>query len=130
MSLFHGCVISQNFLGQIYSYNNSRIFISGGNFDKLDYPRIYMDDNSFINYEFKPNLSNYTIQGYVFYPTLLNDGEKYITAQGNTYLRSVMIPQLQDEIKISGTKASTINTKLNALPRVLNRKKNFNSFKL
>jgi hypothetical protein len=52
-----------NFLATTYSYNNSRVWITSGNsgnFEGLKYPRFLMDDNSFINYEFDPEISSYT----------------------------------------------------------------------
>lgn len=48
------------FLATTYSYNNSRVWITSGNFEELEYPRFLMDDNSFINYEFDPKISSYT----------------------------------------------------------------------
>jgi len=58
------------FLATTYSYNNSRVWITSGNsgnFEDLEYPRFLMDDNSFINYEFDPEISAYTTPNRKFY---------------------------------------------------------------
>lgn len=86
-----------NFRGIAYGTKNSRVTISGGNFNDIKYPKFLADNNSFINYEFDPLNHIYKSDklNISYYPTLLNNGETYISAKHNTYLDKVMIPELR-----------------------------------